>query len=114
MDSDMIKFGVGMSDKVAGIRDYETISCAAHLHGTDQSGEPLKGNIGCYDPSDLGRSACLLRVRKKDASTVVIMMWPPPSSKYGSVQTGRLEHFWKVIPVFSEIVVQTLIQAVRM
>ena len=57
-----------MSDKAACIGDYEAISCAAHLHGADQFGEPLKGKIRCDDPSDLGRSAAVLRVRKKDAN----------------------------------------------
>ena len=69
MDSDHDQVGVGVSNKVTGIRDDETISCAADLYGAHESGEPFEGNIGCNDPLHLGGSAALLHLQKRDERT---------------------------------------------
>ena len=83
------QFGVGMSDKVTGIRDDETISCAAHLYGTYQAVSHSRETSAVTIPFTL-EAALFPPPSKKGRAYVVMMVLPAPSSKYGSVQTGAL------------------------
>ena len=71
---------IGISQKAALSRDDERVAAFAHRQSLGFGHELRHGDIDSGDAPELARGAGI------GTEKVVMIVFPPPSSKYGSVQ----------------------------